>query len=935
MSALLPTSHATEPPPDLTGPRASAGTTPASVPPTDARAPSAQPSPTTLSAPTAPSAAFAPAAPATAPATASATPRPAARPAPLASALDALGVMLLHVSLDGRVLAWSRAARERLGWDGGVRGERLDQALSAASAGVLARRVATEGPVSWEAAWGCADGSRVRVRVAVELESQGDAQRLLCVATPLPDAMPARAEVDLLRRWHDAFFTRSPLPACVQGADLRIIAVNPAYCTMMGYEPSELIGRDPMFMVAPEHLEDALRMRADTGQWARLAADGSARTVERRYVRRDGATLLLRVRTRVTADPRGGFWICSLTEDLTADRRRVDEVIRDNEMFRLLFEESPSPKSIQDANFRMLKVNRSYCEMFGYRPEDLIGRDPIEWMAPEDREMIVEQRQRALRGEHLPLTLTRRILQRDGTVRICRLMRHTTHASDGSRIELITLHDETEEIRMQQRLRAYWQRFERFFEQAPVGLMISDAGGRVALVNRMLEDIVGRSRDRLIGLPDALGEARFEAGGRGARQRTIWSRDDGSTRWIDRIDRELEDLDGRPMRLTVVHDVTRERTLRDELIETEERFRQFAELVDDAIFVAQPGLASVHYVNGRFEAVWGTPMADLVARPLALFDHVLPEHRSELAAMFDAQAPGHANEAVIRLQPPGQGVRAIRLRVFGRVAAPLGPHAGDPAGADEGSRPTDPTGAPGADRLFAVAEDITETLRLEQARLEDAIKQRDMLVREVHHRIKNNLQGVAGLLQQSASSRPELAESLGEVVGRIQAIAQVHGLQVSDGEALVARRVIAAVFENLGRTFGIAMALTVDDEAIDRWLLPEQEAVPLALVVNELGTNAIKHRSAGAPVTVRLDAVEGGIALEISSTGSLPEGFDFARLGPSPSGLGLVKALLPRRGARLELLQQGDQVTARAELTRPSLRERGQDTAEPISPRPR
>jgi two-component sensor histidine kinase len=131
------------------------------------------------------------------------------------------------------------------------------------------------------------------------------------------------------------------------------------------------------------------------------------------------------------------------------------------------------------------------------------------------------------------------------------------------------------------------------------------------------------------------------------------------------------------------------------------------------------------------------------------------------------------------------------------------------------------------------------------------------------------------------------------------------------------------------------MALTVDDEAIDRWLLPEQEAVPLALVVNELGTNAIKHRSAGAPVSVRLGAVEGGIALEIRSAGSLPEGFDFARLGPSPSGLGLVKALLPRRGARLELLQQGDQVTARAELTRPSLRERGQDTAEPISPRPR
>jgi hypothetical protein len=86
-------------------------------------------------------------------------------------------------------------------------------------------------------------------------------------------------------------------------------------------------------------------------------------------------------------------------------------------------------------------------------------------------------------------------------------------------------------------------------------------------------------------------------------------------------------------------------------------------------------------------------------------------------------------------------------------------------------------------------------------------------------------------------------------------------------------------------------------------------------------------------VTVRLSPLENGLALEIVSPGSLPEGFDFARLGPSPSGLGLVKALLPRRGARLDLAQRGEQVTARAEITRPALRERGEDAALPIPQR--
>jgi len=80
-----------------------------------------------------------------------------------------------------------------------------------------------------------------------------------------------------------------------------------------------------------------------------------------------------------------------------------------------------------------------------------------------------------------------------------------------------------------------------------------------------------------------------------------------------------------------------------------------------------------------------------------------------------------------------------------------------------------------ADQLLVVASDITEQRAAEKARLDAAIAQREMLVREVHHRIKNNLQGVAGLLQQIAARKPEVAPAISEVVGQVQAIA--HGLR--------------------------------------------------------------------------------------------------------------------------------------------------------------
>ena len=84
------------------------------------------------------------------------------------------------------------------------------------------------------------------------------------------------------------------------------------------------------------------------------------------------------------------------------------------------------------------------------------------------------------------------------------------------------------------------------------------------------------------------------------------------------------------------------------------------------------------------------------------------------------------------------------------------------------------------DQLLLVATDVTEQRAAQEARLEAAIAQRDMLVKEVHHRIKNNLQGVAGLLQQIAKRKPEVAGPIDEVVGQVQAIAQVYGLQVGD-----------------------------------------------------------------------------------------------------------------------------------------------------------
>ncbi len=220
-------------------------------------------------------------------------------------------------------------------------------------------------------------------------------------------------------------------------------------------------------------------------------------------------------------------------------------------------------------------------------------------------------------------------------------------------------------------------------------------------------------------------------------------------------------------------------------------------------------------------------------------------------------------------------------------------------------------------QVLLVASDVTEQRAAELARLQAAIAQREVLVREVHHRIKNNLQGVAGLLQQNAQRHPELALLLGEAVGQVHAIAQVYGLQVGSQGPLAVAGLLRAIAGSVQRTFGRGITVGLDGEVPHE--LPETEAIPVALTLNELMTNAIKHGQ-GGDVDCTLAAQGDEVTLSVSGAGRLPPGFDLGSLRGGLSGLGLVRALLPRRSAGFELVQQGDRVTARVTLKPPSVR---------------
>jgi PAS domain S-box-containing protein len=198
--------------------------------------------------------------------------------------------------------------------------------------------------------------------------------------------------------------------------------------------------------------------------------------------------------------------------------------------------------------------------------------------------------------------------------------------------------------------------------------------------------------------------------------------------------------------------------------------------------------------------------------------------------------------------------------------------------------------------------DISYRKQREAEVLAGQLEQRDALVREVHHRIKNNLQGITGLLRQFAQSYPETADPINQAIGRVRSIAVIHGLQGRSSERTVRLcELTSAIAGDISAVWQVPVRVDIPSP----WtpcIIDEAEAVPLALVLNELIINAVKHGSQqarGVEVRLRKGEQADHVQVRISNTGSWQAPPPAPGNAPIRGGLQLIEAMLPRSGAQL------------------------------------
>lgn len=207
-------------------------------------------------------------------------------------------------------------------------------------------------------------------------------------------------------------------------------------------------------------------------------------------------------------------------------------------------------------------------------------------------------------------------------------------------------------------------------------------------------------------------------------------------------------------------------------------------------------------------------------------------------------------------------------------------------------------------KVLAISVDVTDRRAVEAQRARE-LAHKEALLREVHHRVKNNLQSVQSLL--SLASRrvrdPDTREVMQDLGARVRSMATVHELLYDADEQSIVRldQVVAALMGHLERSLPAlgAAEVVVELEPVE-W--ETAGTLEIGLILTELVSNAARHALAmdGGTLWVTLVATPEGMRLTVADDGPGLVEHSTDGEGRRPMGLWLVRTLAARLGSRLE-----------------------------------
>ncbi|MBZ0068205.1 MAG: PAS domain S-box protein [Thiobacillus sp.] len=742
---------------------------------------------------------------------------------------------------------------------------------------------------------------RLKASEAHLAEAQAVAQQKLD-----PRAVMDRHTEQAAKRFRMALESAPDAIFLIDPATMRFIDANETACASLGYTREELLARGPDD-IKPLFSRTRLSERFDRV----LSGQPDAGTIQTLHQRKDGSTFPVEVSLRPFA-AEGKSLMVVVARDITARQLAELHLKEANERFQQFAENINEAFWIRDLEEdRFLYISPAFETLFR-RPVSSLYQNARAFLGavhPDDLERVtaafVWQR------EHRQgIELEYRIIIGDHVIRWLWVRTFPIRNEQGKVYRMAGIAEDMT------RRREYDERYRTMIQASLDGFLALDTQGRIMDCNDAYIRMMGYSREELLQLSIADLDFRESPEQAAEHIRLITERgqDRFETQHLHKNGRLINmeiNIHYRPdsrggQLLAFIHDISQRKQAERTLHRSVARYRSILRAAPVGIGVLvhrvfqEVNEAMVRMTGYRTEELVGQS-ARMLYPTQADFDYVGMEKYRQI------QTHGIGSVETRWLRKDGEVIH-ILLSSSPIVEDDL------------------------AQGVTFTALDVTASKQAEQERLVHEASQRDALVREVHHRIKNNLQGVIGLLRQHITENPGIQPALESAIAQVNTVAVIHGLQSRlPQQELQLRELLLEVSNAAAAMALVPHSPTIQDtQPGDVWL-DSGATVTIALILNELIHNAFKHgrHADGTGVTITLSGDDKLTTVHISNPGdSWPGNLNLTTGTGCGTGLDLIRTLLPRHGAQLNLYEDGVMLHAELVLSAPVIH--ASEYAEPI-----
>lgn len=662
--------------------------------------------------------------------------------------------------------------------------------------------------------------------------------------------------------------------------------VNDVYCNFFGKNRKELIGKRYIPQMPVEDLDRFSKF------FASLNINNPVGHFTHRVIKNDGEIRWLRWTDTAIFNEKGEIVeYQTVGRDITA-RKRAEVALKESEQqLQFIFDNAPIGMALTDLEKNFLKVNKAYCEIVGYSKNELLAMTFEDITHPDDINLENEVVNNSIAGFRTNYHFEKRYIHKNGKTVYVELRLNLLRDSSGKPYQQIAqVVDITERIESEQKLKQTQARLAAVLNNLP-NVTIYEFGEDINFVTENIIDILGFSAEEFMAdkmlfsklmLPEDIEvydknvlewKKNGSSGVLSSRFRIYNSKKE--IKWLEDHMFEVTPDNGKPYFSGIMIDITEQKKTELKIQETETKLSAILKNLPKVI-IYQSGLGHDFISDNIIEMTGYTP--EEILRSKYFFGNII--HPEDLAIV---------KESIFNW---GKNISDEILNLEFRVLKKTGEYIWI------------------EDHMFRVKVnenksylsgiliDITARKQAEE-KISQSLREKELLLKEIHHRVKNNLQVVSSLLKlQSGYVKDENSlDVLIDSQNRVRSMALVHQklYQSKDFSEIDLSEYIKQLCDHLITVFKTRadnIKISVKSEDLN---LSIDYAIPCGLILNELISNSLKYAfpngKKGEILIVLNKNSDGKYFISLSDNGiGFPENIDYRKT--KSLGLQLVNTLV-------------------------------------------